>query len=803
MTLYGVKNYGKSGVIASITRASGSTDVVFTVYNSGGISLSNGDSVTITLTDQKSEFHSLTAVRTVSSVTATTVTVNSTPPTTVPATRFTVTGFNSNTSAVNLTVNNTPGSETNGLGTVHETSDVGFYYGDSPTISTVQPFSALALDYDKVQVTWSQPKDSSIQRFRLLRNQLGVSDNAEDGVIILDLSSTDVQSQPAVQNKTDPIPSSVANGTIQTYGQYVYYSIWSLTTDGWIMLGNTRALLAKKHSPNTTLATFSGTSPNVVSSTTPLQLPKGTHQKLLGLLPRIYTSINQNPLDEIDERSDLAQFLYGVSYTLDELITYTDLLRPLSSLTNLSPELLNVKSYELGLSPDTRATTKFQRQLVRQANYIYNRKGTKLALNTWLESATGYDVTVNDSSNKMLTLQDSTFKQGIGNWKTYGNASLTYTTYTPTVALDSSLSDYKYVVDTQYCGKVVVSSSGASITNGNDLPITNGIPVSSSSYKFSAYIKSASAGNSVTLKVHWYDYKGTLISTSSGTSTSVPTSWTLISSGTVTRPSSSTSLSANAVYAAVEIVFSNAGTYYVDMVNFYEASYTGAYEEAGGVRATWSPSKINYLKDPSFEYSTLSTNWSTTGTASIVQGTAPSGVDSGVYQLSLDASSSASTISGTIVAGKYYTFSVYAKSAASGANNLTLSVTVDLPGKGTTTIPSDAQPLTTDWKRHQVSVYLPTGSSSTTIQCKVAVTSASFIDDCQLEQGTNASDYFDGSYATSAAGWSGTAHSSTSYLFSNKKYKLPRVQKEITQYLPMGSPYVVESAYGVEFKGIA
>ena len=145
-----------------------------------------------------------------------------------------------------------------------------------------------------------------------------------------------------------------------------------------------------------------------------------------------------------------------------------------------------------GLTPEPGLPTKNQKRLVREALYMYSHKGTMNGLETYAESLTGFAPTINVSSNMMLTVQDSTFYETVGNW-TATNATLSSTTeMVPPTNGDN-------VIDSTYACKIVASSSGVASV-GNTTPIEFGVPVTADSeYTVSAKIKSPTSAGSMVL----------------------------------------------------------------------------------------------------------------------------------------------------------------------------------------------------------------------------------------------------------------------------------------------------------------
>ena len=72
------------------------------------------------------------------------------------------------------------------------------YYGSSTygalakLAYSVEPMSALALDFSRILISWQIPRGTFTQ-VRLVRNQAGYPETSEDGVIIFEETATDPQ----------------------------------------------------------------------------------------------------------------------------------------------------------------------------------------------------------------------------------------------------------------------------------------------------------------------------------------------------------------------------------------------------------------------------------------------------------------------------------------------------------------------------------------------------------------------------------------------------------------------------------
>lgn len=378
-------------------------------------------------------------------------------------------------------------------------------YGRPPKFAySVEPFTAEVIWYDQVRLSWSSPT-GNYQAIRLLRNQSNLPETEEDGLIIWQWDSTTggvkkVQFVDGVDNLLD---SNGNNDSAFVSGKSVYYRMWIWTnTNQWIPAGETYTLIPKQH------------------KTSPIS-QEDTHSKLMGLIPRVFTSSNYSPFGEIDYSSELSTFLKGFSLTLDEMLTYADLIQPNLLDSYGTPTTNYLNSVQLGLTPEIGLTTAHQARLVREAVYIYQRKGTKDALSDLIESLTGFAPVLTDSPNKLLSSEDSSFVGGVGSWLPVNGV---------TIAVENTIatpSGEAKSIDVNNCAKVTVSSTGGKLINGVIEPVLNGTPViPGTEYTFSFYTKrNGSSSPTITPKITWYNYLGKELSSTTGSAETLTTSW--------------------------------------------------------------------------------------------------------------------------------------------------------------------------------------------------------------------------------------------------------------------------------------
>jgi len=310
------------------------------------------------------------------------------------------------------------------------------YYGSSTygaaalLAYSVQPMSvlvysdvtSLASEFRRVRVTWQNPT-GSFTRFRLVRSQVGFPETAEDGVIIFDEFATEgtVSRSYFIDGEDNPGDITLVPGRETCYRVFLFTS-----EKVWLNAGSIAAIIPSDHN---------------------------AHANLMNSIPRVFTSKEQSPLGVVDDQSVLYDFLWGMSFTQEEFYTLVDLLRPRHSGLETPVQLIFPERSNVGLTAEPGLPTKNQKRLIREALYMYSHKGTADGLGTYAESLTGFSPTITVSENLLLTVQDSTFYGGIGNW-IVSNAVLTSSTEQ---VPDSNTNQ----IDTTKTGKVVASAAGS------------------------------------------------------------------------------------------------------------------------------------------------------------------------------------------------------------------------------------------------------------------------------------------------------------------------------------------------------
>ena len=636
-------------------------------------------------------------------------------------------------------------------------------YGATPKLRfSVAPMSVLvsssvSTGFRKVTISWQSPT-GEFTRFRLVRNQAGFPETAEDGVIVFDetAESGSVSRSSFIDGEDNPTDVPLVPG------RQAYYRVFLFTSSKfWVVAGSISAIVPSDH---------------------------GAQNNLMGMIPRVFTSKEQGPLGAVDEASAIYDFMYGFSFTVEELYTLIDLLRPKHTGYETPVSLIYAERTNVGLLAEPGLPTKNQKRLIREALFMYSNKGNKVGLETYAESVTGFAPTITVSENLLLSVQDSTFYNSIGNW-TFESATATASEEQVPAAGDT-------VIDNTYTCKVIATDAFYMVL-GADAPITKGVPVTAGNeYTASCKVKSPPSDGNIFTSINWYDGKGIFISVDNGSNVSANNTWKTVSV-TATAPS-------DAVYAAVQISSSADGTYYVDQVCM-QLGDTVSYDEARAIDIFLNPSNTNYIKNPSFEVN-VTDGWTLTGSATAAQDLDVStAAYSGTNSSKITGSGpwSITTDDIPVTSGNYYTFSTYVKCAEP------FSVTFegkDFEGASTGHLEIVNFEASPDWSRISVTDLIDAIGETGVVFYSISINGDSgeyYIDCLQFEKSTKASDYFDGSLPSNfGAVWGGSADNSYSHLYPNKPSKSPRLAKTLKDWIPQNTFWRLKTYAGLEYTNL-
>ena len=640
------------------------------------------------------------------------------------------------------------------------------YYGSSSYGSfvnlrfSVQPMSVLATElstvssFSKVLVEWQTPR-GEFTRIRLVRNQAGFPETSEDGVIIYDEFATEgtVSRTSIIDGEENPTDIPLVPG------RQVYYRMFLFTnTLIWKVAGSITAIVPSDH---------------------------GIQDKFMATIPRVFTSKSQEPLGAVDVDSDLYKFMSGLTFAQEELYTLIDLLKPRHTGLETPFELIPAEVTNYGLLSESALPVKNQKRLVREALYMYTHKGTQNGIETYAESLTGFEPTITVSENLLLTVQDSTFYGGIGNWVASSAVLTSSTEQVP----DSNTNQ----IDTTKTGKIVASGSGSMVLGATNI-ITKGVPVlPSTGYVVSCKLKSPASAGNITLSVRFYD--------KDGTATSAANTATAVAANNTWKSASKTATSdATSSYAIITIAYSAAGTYYIDQVCMQEGA-TVAYDEARAIDVFLLPSKTNYIKNPSFEVN--SSTWALSGATFTQDSSVPTYGYSGNYSGKFVVTNPWSITTNyeiPITVGKYYTVSASIKALAALSANLKITFYNDADAVVETV--TEVISVTTSFANFTLTGLTDSSSDASYAKVSFYGTTAGtiYLDLIQFEQSQIATDYFDGSLPSEfGAVWEGTDDASYTHLYPNKPKKVPRLGKTMNDWVPQNAFWRLRTYDGVEY----
>lgn len=634
----------------------------------------------------------------------------------------------------------------------------GAKYGVTPKLAySVEPMSVTVIDFTKIRIAWQSPT-GAFTKIRLVRNQFGFPETAEDGVIIWEEYATEgtVSRSVFVDGEDNPNQTPIVNG------RQVYYSMFLFTDQKiWVTAGQITDLMPLDH---------------------------GVHKRIMDIIPKVFTSDIQSPLGVTDEASDLYKFMGGVAFTHDQFLSQLDILRPQHSSEGIAFSTLEQNAFSLGLVPEPSIPVKNQKRLIREALYMYSHKGMANGIGTYAESLTGFAPIISLSSNLLLNVQDSTFYTSVGNW-TATNATLTSST-------DQVPAPGTNVIDNVYTGKIVATDAGV-MSLGNTAPITRGVPIlPSTEYTASCQLKSPASAGSITLSVKFYNRHGEIVGTTqSSTAVSANNTWKSASK-TFTTPS-------DASYASLEVAYSAAGTYYIDQVCI-QIGDTVFYDEARAISVFLDSAKVNYIKNPSFEVD--DSDWVVSGATFTQDSAVPTEGYSGDFSGKFVVATTGyieTDYNIPVTAGEYYTLSFF----VSSDDSIAVSGHIEFYDEDDNLLDDFETEFAITDSFSRVSMTGLTDSSSLVSYAKVRMSfndaGTYYVDLIQFEKSQTATEYFDGSLPLEyGAVWEGIANSSYTHLYPNKPLKIPRLGQTLNDWVVPNTFWRLSTYDGVEYTNL-
>ena len=725
----------------------------------------------------------------------------------------------------------------------------GARYGQASNLPySVEPLTAKSLWYDTVLLNWV-PSQSPYTAFRLLRNQNHIPETPEDGLRLLDWTFNDPDSD-ALKSQNQLIDNSQL-----VSGKFAYYKVWLLDADNfWVGAAEAATLVPLQHGLD-----------GPGNKTTHVRLMEMLPRVITGVGRSPYDPVDYN--SDLSKFLEAFSFTYDEFLTYTSLLhpeTYGDF----GSATNLFlrslelgvvPELqtlsqTHIKSVReaiytyqrkgtlLGLGTFAEATTGYEPIITESKNVMLSIEDSSFykGIGGW-QTLGQVALTSNDFglySNESNSCDTKYVGKAV---VTTAGASIINSQVDP-IKLGAPVKEgtkylYSFMAATvsgtigivpkihwyNYRGEELSVSTGSeyvatstwgtgsleAFAPGSNLPFVEYTATMTAVTLIFAEPHPFTTGDSIIVLENDDEFNGTYTITST-TSLSV----TFAKAGLeVTTPSTTSGLvrdsnwkySETAKYAAVELVFEDTGTVYLDAIQL-TTDLSGDYRDARCIWVTLNPSKINWIKNPSFV--PTGTAWDVDAEDSEQVGGTLLGVNAGIHALRVTPFTSGTTALSTETVtdipdlDNYYTFSIYA-STASGPQSATLTLTaIDTTTDEVFVTGSADVTLTELWARHQVSVYIPSSTSSLKLEVKVEIEDGTQVvdfDAAQVEQSFGATDFFDGSLpGTAGAGWYGTPYASASYIYPVKNARLSRFLNEVEKFLPVTTSYKVFTLDGLE-----
>ena len=290
------------------------------------------------------------------------------------------------------------------------------------------PFTAVAVDYSSVAVTWRRP-GGDWSRQRLVRNTTGFPLTVGDGVVLLDRDSNDTTT-----SYTDAGLSSA---------RFFYYALFVLDTNSsaWRLTGEAEVLVPKDY---------------------------GYTQRLYDRLPEAHKTSDFSELGQpIDTGSFLYRYLSVFGNALDFIRTEYEALRRVLDARTVSLSLLPSLAAQVGVGFEPQVGGRAQRRLVQNAVHLYGMRGTNPGVRELASVVTGWDSGVRLGYNLALDDCDAGPKGSEGRWCGFdGSASVTYAARRLVTVPDDSITGFFDIQATGGRPDAVVWMCRAPLTEG-------------------------------------------------------------------------------------------------------------------------------------------------------------------------------------------------------------------------------------------------------------------------------------------------------------------------------------------------
>lgn len=658
-----------------------------------------------------------------------------------------------------------------------------FKYGREALVDyDATPFIARPKNYGYIGLQWTPPS-GTWTKLRLIRNPFGYPMTADDGDILLDVSSS---YSKYTYEDTGAVPNNA--GLIE--GRTYYYSIFVLgEVDGqpkWFNAGIASSISVKNY---------------------------GTADLMYEYLPFMYKLLNiRSASDGSGElNSDLYNFLRIFAFEHDLFKTQAEVVKNRYDILNLDGSLIPVMLNQFGLQYERELGIQQGRRMLQNASTIYLKKGSVAGVKDFINAFSGYNCYLAEPKNLMLNTDDSSFETGIGSWGNVANAtieSISGSGESPAVTpyeigtspynsqlgllkvTPSSTSDVKF-----YCGDY--TDPAAARVEG--IPVTPG-----STYSFTIYVRSKTSTKTIKTGIKWVKRSGAISSTTvtEVSSTSSTSAWVRTTAVTATAPG-------EAVWAIPYVVIASptaSQVHYFDAAQFEEGSSATTFIDARRIDAYLGANRINQIQNPSFE--TVTTNWTVAGGTGSLSTSVPADIG-GAKSLKVAASGTTATITSdnyiTVTPSDVHAFSAYVKGPATDSVKLKIEWFTSA-NSSISTSESSSVTLATSWSRASMTAVAPSNAAKAKVQLSytTANTHEVYADAVLFEVSSYVQPYFDGStgYAeTTDLMWETTNTSANdavngrSLYYRNRVVTYKRLNAVLCDYVPERAPIALFIGY--------
>lgn len=618
-------------------------------------------------------------------------------------------------------------------------------YGATPRAVSRSFLLAQALDYGQVRLTLEVEQRIGFG-FALTRTRTGAAEDPSNGVVV----SSGVISVPlfSVVDGVDTLTDSDDRNDVSVPSGMVYYTLFIFDSEGaWFKDAATSVVVPENY---------------------------GSHLFLASLLPTSFLSEDGNPFGYVPATSDLYKFLGGLAVTYDEWKTYIDIALPQKTRgRGVVRRLHDAAAASLGMPVESTIGVGASSRLYRDAGLIYQSKGSRSAVQIYTEALTNWNTVVTESTNLLLSLDDSSFEGGVGNWATDGGTLLrTQVDGGAVTAPEAEFEDPLSPFARDYVGRVTLTSTSATLALPGDGRRLKSIPVEAGETYYLKVPARAVAGTpSITLSVRWLRQSGEEISVSSGSATGTTSSWSTLTY--------SAQAPADAHFAALSLIVDGTSSDIVDLDMISFAASDTHFREPRCVDVICGPARLNLLADPSFE---IESSWtSEEGTLEYSTEQALVGAQSGKCS-----GEGFRVVSESIPALPEFPLTLAGHSRGSGSATYVIEF---LDGDGALLSSQEITATVSDTEWSRVDETVIPDAAAVALRLVLEGTGTVYFDAISLERADRPLVYFDSAISDQTGEDSKVAtkgDNTYSLLYPNRLVKLIRLRQTLQFYLPMG-----------------